>query len=408
MITRILALLLIVLAVNGCWGTSEQTPVEEQAQKDSLAHVAAVKDSVRKARFNSDGIDTVTFQITDSTVTLKNTDFPATGGRVVNVMITGVDSRLGDPMGHADANHLVRFFLDSGAVEIISIPRDTYYDAGFEDSTGLNKLTNVRANRGRATYLKAVAEIAGVSKIDYWVEFGFSQAIGLLEMLGYKDNASGTLRVLRSRQAYAAGDFQRVYNQGQFIRQAILKNVERTDGMVGGLALRAALALVETNLTYDKTSELLDALRAKQFGSDPSKAWVRLKPSMVAKFTVYAFDTANVNAINKQIAQKIKRLGLDSIKINEETYEKKFSRLIEKAAVDSAKSPGSVIRLLKRAYDQRAWMQVPNVQQRTIYRNRIVGLLCSSYRRTKNEAAASAIERYITLEDEARNGTSGR
>jgi anionic cell wall polymer biosynthesis LytR-Cps2A-Psr (LCP) family protein len=308
-------------------------------------------------------------------------------------------------MGHADANHLVRFFLDSGCIEIISIPRDTPHDAGFEDTTGLNKLTNVRANRGRAAYHAAAAEIAGVSRIDYWVEFGFSQAIGLLELMGYKENASSTLRVLRSRQAYAAGDYQRVYNQGQFIRQIILRAFDQTDNFLGELALRASLALVETNLTYEACDQMLDALRSRGFSdADPSRIWVRLKPALITKLKVYSFDSANVNAIDHQITQKISRLGLDSIPVNAQTYERRLYNLVQKAAADSARSAGSVIRLLRRPYEQRAWLQIPNLSKRKMYRDRICGMLIASYRRVKNPDAAKRIEDYIAIENRVNAG----
>lgn len=371
----------------------------------------AVGDSVTTgarhgaATVNAEGIDTSTFAVTDTTVTLRNSEFPTPNGRVVNVMITGLDSRLGDPMGHADANHLVRFFLDSGCIEIISIPRDTPHDAGFEDTTGLNKLTNVRANRGRAAYHVAAAEIAGVSRIDYWVEFGFSQAIGLLELMGYKENASSTLRVLRSRQAYSAGDYQRVYNQGQFIRQIILRAFDQTDNLLGELALRASLALVETNLTYEMCDQMLDALRSRGFSdADPSRIWVRLKPSLITKLKVYSFDSANVNAIDQQITQKISRLGLDSVPVNAQTYERRLYNLVQKAAADSARSAGSVIRLLRRPYEQRAWLQIKDLSKRKMYRDRICGMLIASYRRVKNPDAAKRIEDYVALEDRVSAG----
>ncbi len=384
-------LLAIALVIVAC-GQNSST-VDQQA-----ADSAAAQQAVAGA--NKDGIDTSTFTVTDTTITLRNGDFPTPSGRVVNVMVTGLDSRLGDPMGHADANHLVRFFLDSGCIEIISIPRDTPHDAGFEDTTGLNKLTNVRANRGRAAYHVAAAEIAGVSKIDYWVEFGFSQAIGLLELMGYKENASSTLRVLRSRQAYAAGDYQRVYNQGQFIRQIILRAFDQTDNLLGELALRASLALVETNLTYDACDQMLDALRARGFSdADPSRIWVRLKPSLITKLKVYSFDSANVNAIDQQITQKISRLGLDSVPVNAQTYERRLYNLVQKAAADSARSAGSVIRLLRRPYEQRAWLQVKDLSKRKMYRDRICGMLIASYRRVKNPDAAKRIEDYIAIED---------
>lgn len=384
-------MLAIALVIVAC---GQNTSTVDRQAADSAAAQQAV------AGANKDGIDTSTFTVTDTTITLRNGDFPTPSGRVVNVMVTGLDSRLGDPMGHADANHLVRFFLDSGCIEIISIPRDTPHDAGFEDTTGLNKLTNVRANRGRAAYHVAAAEIAGVSKIDYWVEFGFSQAIGLLELMGYKENASSTLRVLRSRQAYAAGDYQRVYNQGQFIRQIILRAFDQTDNLLGELALRASLALVETNLTYDACDQMLDALRARGFSdADPSRIWVRLKPSLITKLKVYSFDSANVNAIDQQITQKISRLGLDSVPVNAQTYERRLYNLVQKAAADSARSAGSVIRLLRRPYEQRAWLQVKDLSKRKMYRDRICGMLIASYRRVKNPDAAKRIEDYIAIED---------
>ena len=276
----------VCLTVMSCSKGADNSPSEINGGADSTAVAGGAKTATRT---NVDGIDTVTFHVTDSTVTLRASGFPQPTGRVVNVMVTGVDSRLGDPMGHADANHLVRFFLDSGCVEIISIPRDTYFDAGFDDTTNLNKLTNVRANRGRNSYLKAICEIAGVSRVDYWVEFGFSQAIGLLELMGYKENASSTLRVLRSRQAHSSGDFQRVYNQGQFMRQVMLRAFDNTDDFVGELGLRAALALVETNMTYDACEQILDDLRSHGFSSeDPTRIWVRLKPALITKLKVYA------------------------------------------------------------------------------------------------------------------------
>lgn len=380
-----------------CSKGADDSPSEINGGGDSTAVAGGAKAA---ARTNVDGIDTVTFHVTDSTVTLRASGFPQPTGRVVNVMVTGVDSRLGDPMGHADANHLVRFFLDSGCVEIISIPRDTYFDAGFDDTTNLNKLTNVRANRGRNSYLKAICEIAGVSRVDYWVEFGFSQAIGLLELMGYKENASSTLRVLRSRQAYSSGDFQRVYNQGQFMRQVMLRAFDNTDDFVGELGLRAALALVETNMTYDACEQILDELRSHGFSSeDPTRIWVRLKPALITKLKVYSFDSANVGEINKQISQKIGRMGLDSIPVNQETYERRLAKLIDKAALDSARSPGSVIRLLRRPYEQRAWLQVPDLARRRTYRDRMCTMLVTSYRRVKNHDAASRIEEYITLDN---------
>lgn len=385
----------IVICFVGCSRPSKDVPQEVRAVPSDTA--VPVK---KREKFNAEGIDTTTFMISDTGVALKQQNFPKPQGRVVNLLVTGVDSRLGDAMAHADANHVLRFFLDSGVVEIISIPRDTYADAGFDDTTGLNKLTNVRANRGRRTYFKAVCTIAGIPSIDYYVEFGFSQAIGLLELLGYKDNASSTLRVLRSRQSYRSGDFQRVYNQGQFMRQALRKNVDKTDGLFGSLGLRAALMLVETNLSYDNARTLLDTLKANGFTGAEHQIWVKLKPTMIAKLNVYEYDSAAVKASDQEMSTRMHKLGHDSVLITAETYEARLAKLIKKAAADSAKSPGNVIRLLQRPYEQRAWLQVTDHERRSAYRDRVCTLLITSYKRTKNVEAANRIEEYLAVEME--------
>ncbi len=324
-------------------------------------------------------LDTITFEVNDSLIRLRADTFPKPGGAVVNIMITGTDSRVGDNVNHADANHLVRFFTDSGYIEIISIPRDTYADAGFDDTTGFNKLTNVRANKGRREYLEAVSEITGVEPIHHWVEFGFSQAIGLLELMGYKENATSTLRVLRARHTYRAGDFQRSYNQGRFIRRALLTNMRRTDDMVGDLALRAALMLADTDMSYDDVTDLLVKMRASPFNDDPARIWVRLEPPVVMRVSTMTFAPGEIDSINDQIDQRVSRLGLDSVKITPSTVERRLDELLASAVADSADHPKRVIRKLKRPYEQHAWLQVTDPDRRRMFRRRISALLANAY-----------------------------
>jgi len=382
-------LLCIVVACS-----KEQVP--DDVQSGALSNQT---DSIATTDTLVNEVDTAVFAVTDSTITLKRSEFPQPGGRVVNVMITGVDSRLGDYGAHADANHLVRFFLDSAMVEIISIPRDTYADAGFDDTTNLNKLANVRAVKGRHAYLAAVSEITGVSPINHWVEFGFSQAVGLLEMLGYKDNATSTLRVLRSRQAYKAGDFQRSYNQGRFIRSALLKRMADGTSFVNSIALRAGLMMVETNLTYDVCSGIVDQMNSHGFDASPKRVWVRLEPQVLLRVQAFEFDSSNIIALDKQIEQRVAHLLKDSSKILPSSYEHQLDKLIRKA--DSTRKGGAVVRLLRRPYEQRAWLQVTDHARRSVYRERLCGRLEQAYRSIGNVKQANAVKQYAEEERKA-------
>jgi anionic cell wall polymer biosynthesis LytR-Cps2A-Psr (LCP) family protein len=374
-----------------------------QRKQDSLDRY---NDSIATAAKNDqDAIDTSSFTITDSTIQIKNDTYPRPAGRVVNLLVAGIDARLGEHSGRADANHVVRFFLDSGCVEVISIPRGTYADAGYPDTSQFNMIANVRTARGQTAYLNEAAKIAQVSKIDYWVEFGFSQAIGLLELMGYKDNASSTLRVLRSRKAYATGDFQRSYNQGQFIRQAILRTFDKTDDILGQLAMRAALVIVETNLTYDATQYLLNELRSHGFSSTTGqRAWVRMKPEMISRFQVFDFDSSGVNNLDAQISKRVDPTIPDSVAKRAADYERRLSGIIEKAAADSAKSPRKVITSLHRPFSQRSWLQIQDKRRRAAMKNRICGLLISAYSRTGQQNSVAQVQQFLDIDNKANAG----
>ena len=346
------------------------------------------------------GIDTSMFDVSSRMVRLKNDTFPDPSGRVFNLMVTGLDARVGDYSKRADANHLIRFFLDTGCIEIISIPRDTYADAGFDDTTTFNKLTNVRAHLGRRAYLDAVSQITGVEPIDHHVEFGFSQAIGLIELLGYKDNASKTLRVLRDRTTFRAGDFQRSYNQGRFIRRVLLKNADRLDDIVGEFALRAALMMVETNLTYDKCQSVFDDLRAHGFSSsDPGRIWVRLEPPVVMQLQALSFAPASIDSAHMRLEQKLREKGLDTAMAKKPSFNARLEELIASAVADSAEHPKRVVKKLRRPYDQRVWLQSTDSLKRSTYRNSIGTLLANAYVKIGLESYAQKVQTYIKNEE---------
>ena len=318
-------------------------------------------------------------------------------GKRINIAVTGVDSRLGTSTKHADANHILSILPDQGIIEITSIPRDTPAEAGQTDSSGQNKLTIVRALKGREAYLKEAARIAGLDKIHYWVEAGFSQVMGILNLLGFKDPGSA-LQVLRSRTALGGDDYQRCYNQGQFIRQSTLSHFNKFTGVLGELAIRGGLAFVETNLTTDIIKDIISKLQAKNFPSNPDVVTLRVRPAMGRSFKIYDFtDNSTFVSLKSKIESVNSNKGLDSVKVVVNVAGK-LNNFVNKAIQDSAKRPQNVITGLVTYYNQKAWHQVKDEAQRNKLRDQIGLLLANAYDKKKQPDKAKAVR--IAIADE--------
>lgn len=288
-------------------------------------------------------------------------------GKRVNIAITGVDSRIGERYRHADANHVVSLLLDKGEIEIYSIPRDTYAFAGFEEDSldKYNLLTNVLGRLGRKSYLSELARISEIDHIHYYVELGFSQAIGIIEKLGFKDPKS-TLQILRDRKSYRIGDFQRSYNQGNFISGAIYKFNHLTEN-TNDIIFDIFLGLVETNLSKD------DIIDLKSYFTNLKKNQITnfVKPKINTNFEeIDLFNTFEYDSI-------IVSNDLGAFDNTSEFVAGKLLEILEE--VDSYKNNQVKINKLKRYFEQKAWLQISDLRIRSAIKNRFKDILTQAY-----------------------------
>lgn len=326
-------------------------------------------------------------------------------GRKVTIVVTGLDSRIGRNIKHADANHILNLWLDAGIVEIISVPRGSKADAGFGDTTDLDYLANVRSHKGRKSYHRAISKIARIRKIDYYIEFGFSQAIGLLELLGFEENAVQTLRTLRSRKAFGAGDHHRAYNQGQFIRQMFLSTFPKLDDFSADILFRAGLYLVETNLDIATCKWLRNELIKSGFPASPEASFVRTRPSYKHKYIHYDFTSGKSwDSLYNRVSKTAEKLGINEKKNDSEAAQnlalKKLDRIINSANKYLAKNNYKrTIRILETPFKQKAWFQLSDKNLRLKYRNEICEMLCRSYESSEQKGMAGAVRNEIKKED---------
>ncbi|MFM8179135.1 MAG: hypothetical protein ACKOAG_08125 [Candidatus Kapaibacterium sp.] len=363
---------------DGTGGTSSGTKPSTQSPESR---------SSKRSRADSAARETELQAIASSSAKI-----PALKGRSITVSLCGIDSRLNTPSGRADANHVLRFWLDEGAVEIVDIPRGTFADVGLDSA--FNFIANLRAHKGRSAYLKAVADIADVPKIDYYCEVGLSQALGILELLGHKDNAQETLRALRTRHAFATGDYQRSYNQGSFLKQTMMKHFGKSTSWYRDPLLRAGLLLVDSNIPLDTVKYIIDELDAHGF-PDNGKCYVHIKPTYSYRLPEYDFTNAeSIAQIGQRIDERMKIEGLEHTDVQAD-YVRRLEAIIAKAAADSARRPMVTVTQLRRIYEQRAWMQVSDKAHRKAVFMRICGLMEQCLLNAKRPKDAALIRRYV-------------
>lgn len=376
----------------------ESTPEEVAAEQQMTP---AQEDSLRRAEERrADSLTSAMIQVSEAADKVQLT-VPVDSPRRINILIYGVDSRVGESSRRTDANHVVSIVPDSGIVNIFSIPRDTEADCGMVDSMArFNILANVFSHRGRSAYLQEVARISGVIKIHYWVEVGFSQAMGILRLLG-SENASSTLRVLRSRKGSMADDFQRSYNQGQFIRQTLLTKFDKLTGLLGAAVIRGGLAIAESNMPYDTVGALIERLETAGFPSGPDAVTVQLRPSMRRALKVFNLTSSNtIDSINATVDKEARRRGDTVAATPGTTPQSVIRKLIADCRADSAK-PRNVLRKLKRPFEQRVWLQIDSDEESAKARDQIGALLKSAYLAVRDTAAARSVEESLALERRA-------
>jgi LCP family protein required for cell wall assembly len=104
---------------------------------------------------------------------------------VMTLLVVGSDSRAGldDPMRRADAVMLLRVERESGAVSVLSMPRDLYVPIA---GTGASDRLAVASLGGATRLIETVRAVTGVA-IDHFVEFDFAGFEKVVDAVGGVD-----------------------------------------------------------------------------------------------------------------------------------------------------------------------------------------------------------------------------
>lgn len=185
----------------------------------------------------------------------------------VNVLFVGKDGQLTDTI------MLGTYNLEENKIDVVSIPRDTYYDSGYSGAT-MKKINAVYPMEGIRGTVKAVEDLLGIEgNINYYVELDYEGVESIVDSVGgvemdvpinmtYSDpyaspplninirkgkqvlDGEKSIQFLRYRSGYADGDLGRVNAQQEFVKGFMDSAVSiRLPNLI-----RTAISEVNTNI----------------------------------------------------------------------------------------------------------------------------------------------------------------
>lgn len=308
--------------------------------------------------------------------------------RKLDILLIGLDSRLGKIRGRADALHLFTVDLDAPSILITSIPRGTYTDLGYENDAS-NIIANVRSARGRAELQHRVARLCRRDSVPYYLEAGFSDAFGLLELLGYADPVA-ELQALRQRRSYQYGDHTRCYNQGIFLRNAFLRLLPLLEGVTGDILLRAGLDLVHTNLSREQCRGIAYILNDAGAARLPELVSVRLR----SRFRRHIERAPRVEAYAHAVP------GIDYRDLGGTTHaaERRIRSALAEAAAGT-EAPRRVRDRLLVMFRQHGWLQIGDRSVRRQLRDSLAATLLTACAQLGNTGEVREIRRTVEADN---------
>lgn len=312
----------------------------------------------------------------------------------VNILVVGLDNRVASTDNHADAIHLISIRTkDSIGVTITSVPRGTEVK-GYGIADDLSFMANVRALKGRPALMRAIARLTKKRKIDYYVEVTFSQVMGVLELLGYKDPATA-LQYLRHRKSFILGDVQRSYNQGKFIRSQIIRRADMLTGAKGDIMIRMGLGMVDTDLDLE-TVQAFVYLLSNANVLDEQHVSLEMRPK-INYGRLDSTATPEPDEIAGVVNTLVRRVGKDIDDLGRYNPFPKLQAIVQRAAA-SEKNPRAVVAILQPLYSQKAWLQIQERPQRRQVRDGVEDMLIRAYTELKQPQKATEVHDYMVNE----------
>ena len=211
----------------------------------------------------------------------------------VNVLL------LGDNDGLTDTIMLASYDMKNQLVDVISIPRDTYYPREGYSGAAYKKINSIYGSEGAVGTARAVSDLLMGMPINYYAVIEFSDVEKIVDEIGgvpvnvpftmkYDDpydtpplhiyipegpqhlDGEHAVQFLRYRKGYAEGDIGRVKAQQEFIKSAVKQAI--------GPNLLGAIKLGLQEIDSDITLGMATKIGTKALGLDPNNMTTYMIP----------------------------------------------------------------------------------------------------------------------------------
>ena len=238
----------------------------------------------------------------------------------VNVLLLGLDKRVGQTSGHCDVIQMIHIDKNKQQVNITALPRGTY--SPLPPGKGVTStdyyVSNACGLGGLDYGITQIEKILG-QKADYIVVVGFSETLGILRTLDLP--TTETLQWLRQRQGYAVGEPQRAHNHSTFLKQVMTKYIPKEKSKIDTPLQYIMYKMVQTDLTFDEAEAIGDALRAMDLEKNTDRITLAMRPAHPVTDIPYNPEHLNLRP-GKDTPESIQKQLLTSIeqKKNDKTF----------------------------------------------------------------------------------------
>ncbi len=274
---------------------------------------------------------------------------------VVDILLVGLDARVGETMGHCDAIQLITINKIASSVVITAVPRGTYspLPAGKGATSSDYYISNACGLGGLEYGINQIEKILG-KKADYLVVVGFSEVLGILRNL--KLPAISTLRWLRQRQSYAAGEPQRAHDHSTFLKYLLTKYIPSESSRMNKVWQYIMYKTVQTNLSFADTQALVEILSSMNLANNPERIRLTMRPAYDVRDIEYAPE--NLDEYLDTTLDPIKKY-LSTDDYSDASIEETQARLLE--VIESKKDDPDFIGWV---FENNLWLQIEDKDTR--------------------------------------------